>query len=182
MRRSVDIDYLKAGLEKPIPGESLTQDPENPMPWEKPPQFTTVKEACGYLFEQLTQEENYMQLMTLAGQGMPLINIAKVLLTAGFQEGKWNPDLLMILVEPLVYMMAALLERADIDFIIEHDEDNNPDEEEADDYDALRQLQRKSSLVPEEIESRLQETPVPEEEPMPLIEEEQPSLLGERRP
>ena len=181
MRRQINIDYLKAGFQKPIPGESLTQDPENPQPWEKPPEFTTIKGACEYLFEQMTEENNYQQLMTLAGQGMPLMNIARVLLTAGFQEGKWNPDLLMLLIEPVVYMMAALLERADIDFIIDYDEEDNPDEEEADDYGALKQLQRKSSLVPEEIEQKLQglSPPLlePEEEELPP----QPSLLGEPR-
>ena len=97
--RQVDPDFLKAGLEKPVPGESLTSDPDNPWPWEGRPEFTSAHEACEYLFEQITEEDNYVQLMTLAGRGMPLMNIARVLLTAGFQEGKWNPDLLMLLVD-----------------------------------------------------------------------------------
>ena len=182
MRREVSLDYLKAGLEKPIPGESLTSDPEAPWPWERPPEFTSVHKACEYLFEQMTNEDNYMQLMTLAAEGVPLMNITRLLLQAGFQEGKWNPDMVMLLAEPVVYMMAALLERADIDFIIDYEEEDDVDAVDGDDFEALQQLQRKSKLVPEEIEQRLQEI-----EP-PVIEEEkeeevlqQPSLLGEPR-
>ena len=90
--------------------------------------------------------------------------------------------MVMLLAEPVVYMMAALLERADIDFIIDYEEEDDVDAVDGDDFEALQQLQRKSKLVPEEIEQRLQEI-----EP-PVIEEEkeeevlqQPSLLGEPR-
>ena len=32
-------------LERPMPGESLSNDPENPAPYEKPPQYTELAEA-----------------------------------------------------------------------------------------------------------------------------------------
>ena len=33
----------------PIPGQSLTSDPEQPRPWEKPPTYTNPREALMYI-------------------------------------------------------------------------------------------------------------------------------------
>lgn len=181
-QQSINPDYYKAAFEQPVPGESLTSSPEAPWPWEKPPQYTTVQEASEFLFTQLTEEENYVNLLEVAGGGVPLMNIARVMLTDGFQNGLWNPDLLLILIEPLVYMMAALLERADVDFVIEYDtdEENTGLEKEGADLETLRQLQRKN-LIPEEIEEKLSEfNPGEPQQQMPMQEEEEeqaPSLL-----
>ena len=30
---------------KPVPGQSLTNDPDNPYPWESPPEFVNVNTA-----------------------------------------------------------------------------------------------------------------------------------------
>ena len=41
-------DYDQEGLNflgsmpRPIPGQSLTNNPDNPYPWEQPPQFTEL--------------------------------------------------------------------------------------------------------------------------------------------
>ena len=99
-QQPINQDYYRAAFEQPVPGESLTSNPEAPWPWEKPPQYTTVQDASEFLFTQLTQEENYVNLLEVAGGGVPLMNIARVMLTDGFQNGLWNPDLLLILIEP----------------------------------------------------------------------------------
>ena len=41
----------------PIPGQSLTNDPTNPAPFEKPPEFTNVYEASEFIFETLLEPE-----------------------------------------------------------------------------------------------------------------------------
>ena len=38
------LKYSTTGS-RPIPGQSLTDDPENPNAWEKPPQFTNIDKA-----------------------------------------------------------------------------------------------------------------------------------------
>jgi hypothetical protein len=60
-------EYVKVTtqLGRPIPGQSLTTDPDNPAPYEKPPRFTSVHEASEFLFEKLIEEETYMQVMEL---------------------------------------------------------------------------------------------------------------------
>ena len=116
-------------LNRPIPGQSLTTDPENPNPWEKPPEFVNLDEGLRYLLEVITQKEVYASLMDMIARKTPLMEITQVLLFQGFTEGKWNPDLMMILAEPLCYMLLALAERSDIDPVIYDGEDEDSDEE-----------------------------------------------------
>jgi len=125
-------EYLKVvtQLGRPIPGQGLTTDPDNPQPYEKPPQFTSVHEATEFIFGRLIEEETYIQTMNLLADDMPIMDIVQTLLFTGFTEGKWSPDLMLMLVEPVAYMLLALAERADIEPIIYRGEDEDEIEEE----------------------------------------------------
>lgn len=125
-------EYIKAvtQLGRPIPGQSLTSNPDNPAPYEKPPEFTSVHAASEFIFEKLIDEEVYPQMMGLLADAVPIMDIVRTTLFAGFTEGKWNPDLMLMLVEPVAYMLLALAERAEIDPVIYRGEDEDEDEEE----------------------------------------------------
>lgn len=119
-------------FEAPVAGQSLTNDPSNPYPWEKAPEITSVKIATEKIFFDLLKEDNLTTVATLMSQKTPVVDIANLLLTAGFQKGKWNPDLMLSLLEPTMYMLMAIAEKAgidpvltrdDADVIIEDDED-----------------------------------------------------------
>ena len=112
-------------LNRPIPGQGLTNDPDNPYPWEKAPEFTDLDAALGYLLNAITQEESYAALMDMIAKQTPLMELTQVILFKGFTEGKWNPDLMMIAAEPLCYMLLALAERADITAVILKDDDED---------------------------------------------------------
>jgi hypothetical protein len=116
---------------RPIPGQSLTTDPANPAPYEKPPQFTTVHEASEHIFIKLIDETAYVKMISVLNDGVPIMDIGQTILFKGFTEGKWNPDLMMLLIEPVAYMILALAERAGIDPVIYRDEDVDMEEEEA---------------------------------------------------
>lgn len=116
---------------RPIPGQSLTTDPSNPAPYEKPPQFTTVHEASEHIFIKLIDETAYVRMISVLNDGVPIMDIGQTILFKGFTEGKWNPDLMMLLIEPVAYMILALAERAGIDPVIYRDEDVDMEEEEA---------------------------------------------------
>lgn len=116
---------------RPIPGQSLTSNPENPGAYEGPPEFTAIHEASEFLFEKFIEEETYANLMSLLDEGMPIMDIVQTTLFMGFNEGKWNPDLMMLLIEPTAYMLLALAERADIDPIIYRGEEEDEADEEA---------------------------------------------------
>ena len=121
-------------FEGPTAGQSLTNDPSNPYPWEKAPEMTSVKMATEKIFFDLLKEDNLTTVATLMSQKTPVADIANLLLTAGFQKGKWNPDMMLNLLEPTMYMLMAIAEKAgidpvltrdDADVIIEDDEDKS---------------------------------------------------------
>ena len=57
-------------MEAPIPGQSLTNNPDEPYPWEKPPTYTNLNEALYGLFDIMTDEEMYINIVTALGEGM----------------------------------------------------------------------------------------------------------------
>lgn len=114
---------------RPIPGQSLTSDPENPAPYERPPQYTSVHEASEDIFEGLIEEQTYLEILNLLTDNVPVMDIVQTLLFTGFKEGKWNPDLMLMLVEPVAYMVLALAERAGLDPKIYTGEEDDEAEE-----------------------------------------------------
>lgn len=168
-------EYTKAALTggRPIPGQSLTSDPSSPAPYEKPPEFTSVHEASEEIFSGLIEEENYKQLITLMADDMPVMDIVQTLLFTGFSEGKWNPDLMLMLVEPVAYMLLALAERAGIDPKIYTGEEDDEAEErvlgatlEKEKLENIKKLAAigktpSSGITPEMVET-IEELPIPE--------------------
>ena len=45
----------------------------------------------------------------------------------GYTEGKWNPDLLMILIEPVAHIVMAMAEKAGIDYDLDDEDGDNYD-------------------------------------------------------
>lgn len=117
-------------MKGPIAGQSLANDPENPEPYEKAPRFTNVHEATYYLWTEITDPEMYMPIMETLQDKTPVLDVVQTILFGEFQRGSWNPDLMLMLVEPLSYMFIALAERLDIDVIIYNGEMEDEDAEE----------------------------------------------------
>jgi|TARA_R110000822_G_scaffold24946_5_gene75673 hypothetical protein len=117
-------------MKAPFPGQSLANDPENPAPYEKAPRFTSVHEATYYLWTEITDPEMYIPVMETLQDGTPVLDVVQTILFGEFQRGAWNPDLMLMLVEPLSYMFIALAERLDIDVVIYSGEMEDEDAEE----------------------------------------------------
>ena len=165
-------------FERPIPGQSLTNDPDTPLPYEQPATYTNRDDALQYFFALFVDEENYSNIMELIDTPFPIMDIVKIYLVEAFEEGLINPDMVMLLAEPLAYMLMALAERAGIDFVIERPD---PDDEEDDEEDAqerklgildsalgrMDNVQRAEDF-PEELDQQIQQQEMPQ------------SLLGAR--
>lgn len=125
--------YDQAGIDalvragRPIPGQSLTASPDERRPFEQPPEFTNFKEALDYTASELLLEENYMPMMAAIADGVPVVDLATQMGYVGFREGKWNPDLMMMLLEPFMYLLMALAEKAGIEYKIDNDEEDDED-------------------------------------------------------
>jgi len=70
---------------------------------------------------------------TIKKVGASARNLASTILYDGYTKGIWNPDLMMLMLEPVMYMLIALAEKAGIDYILyrgDDQEDFSVDEEE----------------------------------------------------
>jgi hypothetical protein len=186
-----DYNAVRAKMGRPIPGQSLTNDPENPAPFEKAPEMTNVHEASMYLWDFVTEEETYAALMTAIDNEVPVMHIVQTILFNEFQQGKWNPDLMLMLAEPLAYMLIALAERLDLDIKIDTEEEEGDVfgvEMETANIEKLRESAKENGMLPqgfvtEEMEAKMKQLPEisllenPEvaEAPAP----EQPSLMAQ---
>ena len=174
-------DFMQQSLDvgRPIPGQSLTNSPEQPYNWEKPAEYTNPKEAMLYTFEILTEPETTANILLSISKGISVIDIASIILYQGFTEGKWNPDLMTLLMEPTMYMIMALAEKAEIKYKLDSADDDDVEEilgdkavaaveKEVNNLDAIRRkaVQRVSpQSVPEDVREVIEQT------------KKQPSLL-----
>lgn len=178
-------------MKRSIPGEGMSNDPENPYPFEKAPEFSVQREALEYLFVTITDEDKYTDILIAIEQGVPMMELTQVILFKGFTEGKWNPDLMMLLAEPLAFMLMALAERQGIDYVITRDdvEENAEEERKLSTAGLEKRLKEKqqaalrgeTNTLPTKIIERIKEVPVVESL---LAKKEEPettpdSLLGQ---
>ena len=112
----------------PIPGESLTASPENAKAWERPPEYTDQDEAMMAVYMVLTEQDTLKQLIGIISEGVPLDEIAQVLLYKGYTEGKYTPDMMLMLAEPTIYLLIAIADYAEIkDYVLYNEEDEDSD-------------------------------------------------------
>ncbi len=114
---------------RPIPGQSFTTNPETPPVYDTAPEFTNKQEALRHFFSLITEENRFMRLMELLEKGIPVMDIVQLLLIKSYQKGEINPDLMLIIAEPLAYLLLGLAERQGIQAVIVDDPDD-PDEDE----------------------------------------------------
>jgi len=184
-----EIQRLKGDSNRPMAGSSLANDPENPAPFEKPPKFTSVHAASEDMFMKLIEPQQYVALMEAVDGGIPVMQITQMILYREFQEGSFNPDLMMMMVEPVAYMIIALAERLDLDIIVDEDDDEDDIFGLNFKEDQLKQLKGAAStgavpagmLTPamqekmEDLPETLEETSEPEESLLsPPVAEEAP--------
>ena len=178
-----------ASMQRPTAGQSLTNSPDNPQAFERAPEYTDMTKALDFLFDDLTEdEERYEAVMDAVESHMPIMDITKLILYDGFQKGKWNPDLLMVLAEPLAYIIMGLAERANIDYVlVSTDEDEDEDVEPvglARLDQSIREAEPSEESLPPEIKEKVASAEVPERPQesaeVPERPQEGQSLLGEQ--
>lgn len=157
---------------RPIPGQSLASNPDEPRPFEGPPEFTNFKEALDYTVVELLEPEAYLSLMGAVGDNVPILDLVMQITYVGFREGKWNPDLMLMLIEPLIFVLMSLAEKAGIEYRIDSEDDDEDDdtlfEERAKNIAdvAKEKLQNSnkspSGLINQEILQKIEEAEVPE--------------------
>jgi len=186
-----------ASTERPIPGQSLTTSPEERRSFEGPPEFVDFREALDYTVANLLESNVIEPIITAISTGTPVMDIVTQITYVGFQEGKWNPDLMMMLIEPLTYVLMAICEQSGIEFTIysgEEEDELNEGDSQGEQLKNLAELSKKKigpissvpqGVLPEEIVEQIEdvqiETPslldraeTPQQEPTRPVPEETP--------
>ena len=86
-----------ASTAKPIPGQSLTNNPDTPYIWEGAPEHTNFREAFNDVLTQLMIPDTLKPVLQSINDGVPIMDLAQQILYVGFREGKFNPDLMLML-------------------------------------------------------------------------------------
>ena len=201
-----NIEYDQEGLailgnmNRATPGQSLTTSPDEPKAWEQSPEYVNIQEALDYVVGFLIEEKTYVSIVGAIGDGIPISDVVQQILHSGFQNGKWNPDLILMLVEPLMYVLMALCEKAGVKYTLYRGEE---EDDEAEDIEGNLKQQSKeikdlanliedkasegnitSASVPREIVQEIQQAEVPEslmakpQEQQQTQEPDTGSLLG----
>jgi|TARA_R110000744_G_scaffold368197_2_gene477970 hypothetical protein len=171
------VNFMKGNLErgKAIPGQSLTNDPQQPYNWEKPAEFTNPRETMLYIFKTLLEPDTTTNILLSLQKGVSVIDIASITLYSGFLEGKWNPDLMTLLMEPTMYMLIALAEKAEIEYVMDAEDKNeiedalpeqqiemlNSGSNELDKMKKAAAERVNPQSVPEEIRQVIEKTEIP---------------------
>ena len=117
-------------FEGPVPGQALTNAPDQAYPWEQPPEMTSVKEAREKIFLDLLEPQRLKGVQDLMLNDISVNAIAEVVLTEGFRKGKFNPDMMLNLLEPTMYMLMAIAEKSGIQPIVDSDDQGFAEEDE----------------------------------------------------
>ena len=149
----------------PTPGESLTRDPEQKFPWERPPEITDVDTAIKEVFVMLTERKSLVELLNLLNNGQPVDEIAQMVAYRGMSVGKYNSDLMLLLLEPLMYLIIAIAEEYEIDPVIYEgmDDDIMDVDSVTDSKQKLPKPEINKDSVPSSILARVKTLPSQEE-------------------
>jgi hypothetical protein len=160
------VELAQGAFNKSIPGQSLTNSPSQPYAWEMPSRYTTVQDAASAIFADMTEEDNFVKLMTALKSGTSVVDIASTILYRGFQLGQFNPDLMLLLMEPVMYMIMSLAERVGLGDILGYEGEQSEDEFDEDNK------QEKLSVLKETIKNQLNQVSEQTLEGMPELQKE----------
>jgi hypothetical protein len=130
-----EIEKFALKADRPIPGQSLTNNPDAPAPYERAPEITTKEEGANYFIEMFLEEKTNAATMDALADGVPVMDIVQGVLTHAFEEGVINPDLMLVLAEPVAYLLLGLSERAGIRATIVDDPDDAYDPDDLDNWE-----------------------------------------------
>ena len=131
----------------PIAGQSLTNDPDQAYPWEKPAKFANPREALDSIVTELLQPEPMKNIVNALTKGAAVADLSVAVLYAKFNTGDINPDVMLLLVEPIMYIMMAIGEEANIKYNIEGNDLDEFDDEDEDENTEAKLNEFKNSFT-----------------------------------
>jgi len=121
-------ELIKKG--RAIPGQSLVNNPQTPYNWEKPAKFANPREALKSISDELLQKEALESIVFSLADGVAVEDLTSSILFAKFYKGDINPDTLLTLIQPIMYLVMAIGDEGGVNFNIEANDVNEIDPEE----------------------------------------------------
>ena len=129
-QESLDKLVEMTGRGGPVPGQSLTNDPEQPRPWEKPPTYANPREALTHISTRILQPQAIIGFIGSLLNGAAVTDVSTAILYTSFTEGDISPDNVLLLMEPVMYLVMSIGEEANIQYNIESDDMDEMDEDD----------------------------------------------------
>ena len=82
--------------------------------------IASTAKAFNDVLTQLMIPDTLKPILQSINDGVPIMDLAQQILYVGFREGKFNPDLMLMLAEPLAYALMYMSENAGIKFRIDY--------------------------------------------------------------
>lgn len=95
------------------PGYSLTQPPKK-WPWEKPPRFSRPDEAVDFIIDNLEKEDTEQHYVEIMFAGISIEEIVNGLVSAGFGQGLFTPDIAEIIKAPLAFYLMGVANKYEV--------------------------------------------------------------------
>jgi hypothetical protein len=150
----------------PVPGQSLTNDPDTPLPFEQAPVHVELSPAIDDLLVRLCQPEIFQGIVGALADGVPVAEMAEQILFEGFVQGQYNPDLMLLLLEPVMYMIMALAERVGLGDLLGYEGEQSEDE-----YDE-EEKQEKLMVLKDTIKNQINQVSEKSIEGMPSLQKQ----------
>jgi len=102
-------------LDGPIPGQSLTTEP-NSRPWEQPPKYTTVEETLDFYVPRLSNPELAAPMVDSMEEGMTAVAVADLIQSSGVMSGLHTIDVGLMISPVLVELLVTQADMAGIKY------------------------------------------------------------------
>ena len=148
------------------PGHSLTQD-NSRWPWGKPPREVNPQRALTATLKSLEKPRIKEELLKLLMVGVSVEVIVEGILLQAFSEGKFNPDVGLLMKRPVALLIADMAEEEGIPY--RFFERNNPLDEGKMDDNTFISLMKKNNpamfdLIYENVNSVIRAGMTPRED------------------
>ena len=97
------------------PGHSLTED-NSKWAWGKPPKIVDPEQALEQAINSLKEGRVQLELVKLLIAGASVEMIVEGYLFQGFQDGRFSPDVAVLIKAPLAFYIASIAEESNIPY------------------------------------------------------------------
>ena len=156
------------------PGHSLTED-NSKWPWGRPPQMADPDEALDRAIESIMQPKTKQELFKLLMVGVSVEVLVEGMLFQGFRDGKYTPDVGLLIKGPLGIVIADMAEEEGIPYRL-FENDDVLEKGEMDDETFFRMMKDNNpqmfSYVRENVNASIRAGNTPQEPNFMTMEQE----------